>query len=164
MLADTIGIGIGVFFAVMIVLGFIFGWNKKEEDSGKSPYEATKLLTEAEYDFFRALEKATEDKYYIFVQPRLPSLIRIKDDKFSWHLFSPIGSKSVDFVLADKKNLNTLLAIELDDRSHEKADRQRRDQFVDKILADAGVKLIRIKNKRQFNVWELRGVINRALG
>ena len=51
---------------------------------------------------------------------------------------------SVDFVLCDAQ-LNTLLAIELDDSTHDRPARVEKDLKKDTVLAIAGIRLIRIR-------------------
>ncbi|MDE2040977.1 MAG: DUF2726 domain-containing protein [Patescibacteria group bacterium] len=59
--------------------------------------------------------------------------------------FRHIDEKSVDFVLCRKEDLYPVLAIELDDRSHERPDRQQRDREVERILDGSGLPLLRLR-------------------
>jgi very-short-patch-repair endonuclease len=74
-----------------------------------------------------------------------------------------INRKSVDFILCDKAYISPKLAIELDDRSHERPDRQERDKEVERILKDAGLPLLRLENHRRFNPVELSQKIQELL-
>jgi len=56
-----------------------------------------------------------------------------------------VASKSVDFVVIETTTGDPRLVIELDDRTHERGDRQRRDAFVDDILRQADIRLVRFK-------------------
>jgi hypothetical protein len=56
-----------------------------------------------------------------------------------------INAKHLDFVLCDPVSTRPVLAIELDDRSHERADRVKRDEFVDAALREAGLALVRVR-------------------
>ena len=51
--------------------------------------------------------------------------------------------KSVDFVFCDKDYCRPLLAIELDDYSHNREDRKIRDAEVERILQQAQLPLLR---------------------
>jgi very-short-patch-repair endonuclease len=75
-----------------------------------------------------------------------------------------INRKSVDFVLCDKAYISPKLAIELDDKSHERPDRQERDKEVERILSDAGVPLLRLESRGSFNPTELAQSIKSGLG
>ena len=59
----------------------------------------------------------------------------------------------------DKVYISSKLAIELDDKTHERPDRIERDSEVERILADAGMPLLRIQNHGAFNVAELSAKI-----
>jgi len=65
--------------------------------------------------------------------------------------FASISQKHLDFVLCDPKTLRIILAIELDDRSHDAEDRQKRDRFVDEVLDRAGVTLIRFQARARYD-------------
>ena len=60
----------------------------------------------------------------------------------------------MDFALCDK-TMRPLLAIELDDLSHEQVRRKRRDSEVERIFSEAGLPLLRLKPKKDFNQQEL---------
>lgn len=64
---------------------------------------------------------------------------------------SHINRKSVDFVLCDKSYISPKLAIELDDKSHQQEDRKTRDQELERILAEAGIPLLRLENHGSFD-------------
>ena len=109
-------------------------------------------MTKAEHDCFDALTKAVGDKYIIFAQVHLPTIVDNKVIGQNWlHAFRHISQKSVDFVLCDKVDISPVLAIELDDSTHELLERQERDIEVERVVKSAGVPLLRIKNEGQFN-------------
>jgi very-short-patch-repair endonuclease len=49
--------------------------------------------------------------------------------------------------------------VELDDSSHDAEDRQSRDEFVDKALDSAGIKVVRVKAKRAYTLAEVEKLI-----
>lgn len=49
----------------------------------------------------------------------------------------------MDFVLCDSDDLSTIAVIELDDRTHLRPARVKRDQFLEETLKEAGIPLIR---------------------
>lgn len=125
----------------------------------KKPYRYTRkkfFLTRAEHEFYDALITAVGDKYYIFAQIHLPTILDNKVIGQSWRASrSHIDRKSVDFVLCDKKYLSPQLAIELDDKSHDQPKRKIRDKEVERILAEAGMPLLRVENRGHFDPAEL---------
>jgi very-short-patch-repair endonuclease len=70
----------------------------------------------------------------------------------------------VDFVLCDRAYIAPKLAIELDDQTHERSDRQDRDHEVERILKTAGVPLLRLINHGRFDPSDLAQKIKAALG
>ena len=80
------------------------------------PFEKRRLITDTELILFHRLREALPD-HYIFTQVQLSQLVSIRKGH-SFHMwFSRISRMSVDFVITDT-SLNTIAAIELDDKSH----------------------------------------------
>lgn len=129
------------------------------EEREKPKYRYTRkqfFLSRAEHEFYDALIAAVGDKYHVFAQVHLPTIIDNKVKGQDWRAaLAHINRKSVDFVLCDKAYISPKLAIELDDKSHGRPDRQERDREVERILADAGVPLLRITNNGRFDPTDL---------
>lgn len=104
------------------------------------------ILTTTETQFFRVLQAAVGKQYIIFPQLPLWTLIQANsnDQKATCAFNNQINLKRIDFVLVNSASLMPYMAIELDDQSHERPDRQRRDAFVDNVLNQAGIKIIHI--------------------
>jgi hypothetical protein len=118
----------------------------KATPSGKLPYrKKTYLLTKAERSFFGVLLDVAGKDFHVFCKVRLADLLDVvgAGDKRQSHL-NRISAKHVDFLLCDREHIGPVLAIELDDSSHKATNRQNRDLFVDKALADAALPLLRI--------------------
>lgn len=122
------------------------------------------LMTYVENKCYHTIVQAVEDKYYVFPQVHLSAIIDHKVEGQSWKgAFSHINQKSVDFVLCDKHYISPKLAIELDDKTHERPDRIDRDGEVERVLEQAGLPLLRIENKDGFNMIEIGKKINSLL-
>lgn len=109
------------------------------------PYTAAKLLTKREYAFFKALQPIAI-KYNLMICPkvRLADLVNVPKgikDYTKW--FNYIKAKHVDFTICNT-DLNVKLIIELDDQTHERPDRQKRDDFVDRVFKQVNIKLLHI--------------------
>lgn len=103
------------------------------------------VMTKAEGRCFQALIGVVGNDFYVFPQLHLSTLIDHKVKGQNWGgAFRHINGKSIDFVLCDKSTLYPRLAIELDDWSHAREDRQERDKEVERILAYAKLPLLRI--------------------
>jgi very-short-patch-repair endonuclease len=105
-------------------------------------------MSETETGFFVKLEHAVSERYYVFPQVRLSALLdhRVKGQEWKY-AFSHINGKSVDYVLCDRSTLTPMYAVELDDFTHERSDRIERDSEVERIFQEAGLPLVRFKDK-----------------
>jgi very-short-patch-repair endonuclease len=134
--------------------------------SADSPYAPIpQLLTPAERDFHATLQAAVPDGYALFAQVRLAGLVQVKPrarrDKSHWWR---IQAKCVDFVLCDARTTAPCLVIELDDSSHNRADRQARDAFVDTVLAGIGLPILHVRWQARYDPRDLAERIAEKLG
>jgi hypothetical protein len=153
----------------LLVLQFVKGSRGKGTSSGKPedlPYVLKRyLMSKAERSFFGVLEQVTDtSKYYIFPQMSLSNLVDVEKGTGSYQAFhNKIDRKSVDFVLFDRSSISPVIAIELDDASHDRTDRQERDAFVDQVLARAGLALLHVKAQTAYDPKELAISISAAI-
>lgn len=162
---DLFFIAVSIVVVALIILAFFVKKSGQKTAQEISPYiQKQYFMTNAEKDFFLLLTRIIGDRYYIFSQVSVNSLLTIdRSGKEFIHHLNKIRQKSVDFVLVEKNTMRTLLVIELDDRSHLKPERVARDQFLDAAFAAAGLKLLRIPNQRQYDYSALSQQINAAL-
>ncbi len=122
------------------------------------------FMTPAELEFFGILKSLVGEKYQIFAQVHLPTILDHKIIGQNWHgAFRHIDEKSIDFVLCDPINLKPLLAIELDDKSHDEEPRQLRDKEVERIFEEAKLPLLRVPSHGHFNQIEILHLIEEKL-
>ena len=159
---------IGIIFVIGIVLSFFKAQFEGGSDEEKPKYQYKRkqfFLTRAEHECYDALVAAVGNEYHVFAQVHLPTLLDNKIAGQNWHAaLAHIDRKSVDFVLCDKVYISPKLAIELDDKSHERQDRQERDREVERILEVAGMPLLRLENYGAFSTEELSQKIKNVLG
>lgn len=157
----------GIIVIVVAAIAALRAFSEGGTDGEKPKYHYTRknfFLTRAEHECFDALTKAVGDDYLIFAQVHLPTLLDNKVVGQNWRAaFRHISEKSVDFVLCDKAYISPKLAIELDDKTHERPDRQERDIEVERILQEAGLPLLRLENHGGFNPDELSQKVKDAL-
>ena len=111
------------------------------------------LLTKAEQKFFHVLQDAIPDGLMICPQVRLANLVQVTDRyKRQYQYFNRIQAKCVDFVLCDKQSTAPMLVIELDDTSHMRRDRQKRDAFINETLANVNLPILRVKAQSRYRV------------
>lgn len=124
------------------------------------PYVAAEsLLTPAERAFFLVLRQALADDYHLFAKVRLGDILQIErgvEGKRRYAAFGRISSKHADFVACDPRTFAVRGVIELDDRSHQRPDRQARDKFFDAAMAAARVPVLRVPAQRRYSSKELR--------
>ena len=97
------------------------------------PYRLSRrFLSPAELSFYRVLVQVIPEDTVVAVKPRLGDVRFVsRGSSGRWAFQNKIQSKHVDFLVCDAKTMTPRLAIELDDKSHERADRMERDEFVD---------------------------------
>ncbi|EPA9601828.1 DUF2726 domain-containing protein [Escherichia coli] len=64
-------------------------------------------------------------------------------------LFRQISQWHCDFVVIDGRNFSVKAIIELDDRSHLRPERQRRDAMFNIVVTQAGIPLLRPRSLKQ---------------
>jgi very-short-patch-repair endonuclease len=94
---------------------------------------------------------------------RLADVINCSGEDWKQGFGGRISQKHLDFVIADAASTAIVLAIELDDRSHRRADRQQRDTFVDRALAAAGIPMVRVPATATYDARALSAVLARKL-
>lgn len=111
------------------------------------PYERTLLLTKKEWYFYKRL-KSIADKYnlHILSKVRMEDVIRVKNGLSYSETQSARGrikSRHIDFIIAEPEYLKVLIAIELDDRSHQYRKAQEADMFKNEVFRAVGLPYIR---------------------
>ena len=117
------------------------------------------LFTPAERMFLSALEKVLPSGVRVFGKVRLADIFGVKSGlsaRARQGAFNRVSLKHVDFLLVRSGDLAPLAGIELDDRSHEAADRQARDAFVDRVFASAGLPLLHVPAQKGYDLADLK--------
>jgi hypothetical protein len=94
---------------------------------------------------------------------RLADLIYAPRQEGQYAAWQRINRKHADFVLCDPQTVRPVLAIELDDRSHQRPDRVQRDGFVDQIFAAVKLPLVHVPARHSYNTQELAALLAEAL-
>jgi len=126
------------------------------------PFMPRVFMTNAEVRFFQQLKQATPE-YLIFSQVALSRLIECTDEEDEKFWFNRINRMSVDYVLVDQDGQNVLVAIELDDWSHDDHVRARADLKKDKALISAGIPMVRFHGEDVMSAEEIRIELLHAL-
>lgn len=129
--------------------------------------KAGNIVTRTEAKFCNVLLRCVPSHVGICPKVRIGDIVQVVDG-LSWvarrtaqnHIFQ----KHVDFVLCDMTSYSVLAVVELDDPSHERADRQRRDELVDSVLFDAGLPFLHVTTKPVYDEPDLTAAIARLVG
>lgn len=132
---------------LVIVAALVVAKTKKGAGIGDAPWPfyAKKPLSSPEQVLYFRLCKALPE-HIVLAQVGLSRILGVKKGNNFGEWFNRINRLSADFVLCSKDS--TIVAvIELDDASHEKADRQAADAKKDKALSSAGIRIVRWQAK-----------------
>lgn len=121
------------------------------------------LLTKNEMEFYETLKKVIKEDLIIFSMVRLADIFSIDKGKEYQSALNRINSRHVDFLLCHKDTLKPVVAIELDDKSHERSDRIKRDEFVNQLFESAGLPLLRYPSKSRYTPNDVGGRLNSIL-
>lgn len=148
---------ISVVVILVIIKALLPETNKKDIPTKISPiykYSRKKeFISAPEKEFYAMLYKVAGDRYYIFPQVHLSALFKNETvGRYHKLAFQIINRRSVDYVLCDKTTLEPVYAVELDDPTHDKPDRIKRDNDVNKLFAQHHLPLIRFRNHRNLSL------------
>lgn len=132
--------------------------DEKKTGEAAYPYHLRDdFLSPAELNFYRVLKTAVSDWAIIFTKVSLGDLFfaQTGDRNQNQGYRNKIDRKHVDFLLCDPQTVTPILGIELDDKSHQKKNRQERDVFVNGVFAAAGLPLVHIPVKHSYPIEKL---------
>ncbi|MBI2848532.1 MAG: DUF2726 domain-containing protein [Chloroflexi bacterium] len=138
---------------------------KQDGPAAEFPYRKSDyLFTKAERSFYENLTNAVGDDMRIFAKVKLADLVYLpKTTKNRQAYLNKVQSKHVDFLLCSRQTISPLLAIELDDSSHERGDRPQRDAFVNQLFDRIQLPLVRIPVKTSYDPKQLAESIRKAI-
>lgn len=147
---------------VDFIVDLLAGERKDSPDAAaptpEYPYHLREqLLSPAELSFYEVLRTIIGDSGVIFVKVGLGDIFKVKkDDPSRYRIYTnKIDRKHVDFLICDPATMRPLLGVELDDKSHQRPDRQERDAFVDEVFKSAGLGIVHVPAKRGYVIEEL---------
>ncbi|MBB4200238.1 hypothetical protein CCR94_02420 [Rhodoblastus sphagnicola] len=114
--------------------------------SEKARYCRGRFLSRNEKEFLSKLDRVVSARYRVFAQVRLADLVDVEGSKGArFDMMRPVFGKSVDFVVCDRATLDPVMVLEVDDRTHDASDRRGRDALVNRVCAEAGLRLVRVR-------------------
>ena len=141
--------------------------DKENRISNERYYSKVQVLTDTEVKFYNALLEATADmNVVIYPVMSLKELVYVVDEKGQknpYKYFNKINKKHIDFTLCEPKTAKILGCIELDDATHNQEKRYERDQYVNGVLEQAGIKLLRYKTYKNYDIPYLKQKVEELL-
>lgn len=118
-------------------------------------------FTKNELFAYRDIKKiADKCDLVVFPKMRLADICGVTKGTKYWNAyFSKIKSKHIDFVLCDNKLCSPMIAIELDDSTHQREDRKKRDAFVNDLMNHIGIPILHIYNTQGLDE-KIKGILS----
>lgn len=117
------------------------------------------FLSPAERHFYVALVAAIGEQAIVCPKVRLGDILFSTDRKQFWKHTNRVNQKHVDFLLCSRESVRPLVAIELDDTTHQQRGVQERDRFKDAAFRAAGLPLVRVPTSRTYDEQVIRSSI-----
>ena len=156
-------VGILISVVIIVVVSFFFISSSQEQEEYLYKRKDF-LLNIPERRFFEELQKIIPNEYVVFPQVLLSSIVGVSSPKNEfWKYHNKINRKTIDFVIFEKQYLKPIIAIEYDGKTHNRKDRQDRDEFVNEVLKMSGIKSLHIKHQKNLNFDEIGKNINNLL-
>lgn len=138
---------LGLFTFGALVLVLLHGLPQRLANGFRAAdYGGKPLLTRWELAALGEMRHELPPSLHVCPQVRLADLVTLRpmEARERQAALNRVASKSVDFVVIDSAG-QTLLVVELDDRTHDRADRRERDRLVNAVLGQCGIPVRRVR-------------------
>jgi hypothetical protein len=117
------------------------------------------FLSPAELLFYRALTAAVGAQTVVCPKVNLGDIMFVARPNENKGARGRISQKHVDFLLCNPATMRPLVGVELDDSSHQRQDRQARDEFVDSVFAAASLPLVHVPARASYAPNEIASLL-----
>lgn len=134
---------------------------KKMRKMMQSRYQARRILTANETEFYGRLRKALTPRYTILSQVSMSALLEPKPQytgREYMQLRAKFSQKYVDFVICDPDTVEVIALIELDDITHD----PEKDALRDEMTEGAGYVTVRWHSRNKPSVQDIARTIDRV--
>ena len=154
------------------ITDWLFFKNEQSQTQGSKPVAIEypyrirdDFLSAAEISFYHVLNLAVADRAVVCPKIPLGGLFYVRtSDNSKFRIYTnKIDRKHVDFLLCSPKTMHPLMGIELDDQSHQRKDRQERDELVENVFKAGNLPLVRLPVKYTYSVENLTTLIESTL-
>ena len=122
-------------------------------------YFPKKIMTPTELKFMQEIKKNIPDIYELYPQVGLSAIIKkVSNDYYANELY-----KVLDFVVVNKATQFPVLAIEINDETHNDHKRHERDNKVKAILEMAEIPLVTFWTSKGVNDWYIKQELDKYL-
>jgi len=126
-----------------------FEYTPVEEDL---PYRLRDdFLSPSELSYFSVLRALVGSRVTICPKVRIADLLFVARPHENRAYFNRIAQRHVDFVLCEASTMQPLLAIELDDSSHDRPEREDADEFLNSAFEAAALPVVRVPAKHSYS-------------
>jgi hypothetical protein len=113
------------------------------------------FLSPAEFSFYKVFSSIYGTQLTVQSKVRLADVFFVARPNENHAFFNRIAQKHLDFLVCDSVTMKPLFGVELDDSSHNRDNRQERDQFLEEVCKAAGFPLVRFPVQREYNTKEI---------
>ncbi len=113
------------------------------------------LMTDREIQFLQGLLRTVDlTRWYLCPQVRVADIVQVSArvpprSKDWWALFRMTSQWHCDVVIVERQSFRMVAVVELDDATHQKAQRQRRDIVFGEVMRQADIPLLRSRDSRE---------------
>ncbi|WP_052713086.1 DUF2726 domain-containing protein [Pseudoalteromonas rubra] len=158
MTTDTPYISYFLILIPFLLLVFIAAAKKKKGSPDSLVYEVVgSVLSPAEISFYKVLQSILTDEAIVLSKMRVADvMLPVTSDKSLWQVsFNKISRKHFDFVICKSTDMSVIAVVELNDKSHNKKNRQDRDEFLQQACDSAALPIVFIQASRTYKPAEL---------
>ena len=140
--ALIVAVAIAVLGSLLALLKHKLGPQRPAAADGPWPYVVHPVMSAPEQIVFHRLVAALPD-HVVLAQVQVSRVLRVDErrpDEVSWR--NRVSQLSFDFLVCGK-DAQPVLAIEVDDATHDRASRRKADQKKDRACHDAGLRIVR---------------------
>lgn len=137
-------------------LPFLKKQSSQKDSDIKFPYKVRDdFLSPAEASFYHVLNSIVSKRLIVMCKVRLADIFFVSKPNVNLSYFNRIAQRHVDFLICRPDTMKPVVAIELDDISHNSPSRRQRDEFLDAVFKAAGFPLIHMPLHQQYSAQEI---------
>ncbi|MFH0891267.1 MAG: DUF2726 domain-containing protein [Candidatus Falkowbacteria bacterium] len=162
-----------IIYAVVVLVWIIDRIRENRGPIGREtfwPYRKKEfLLTQTEKRFYHLLEDTLSKGYHVFPKVRLLDMLYLDREMIRKKKLNPekilarVRQKHVDFLIASRLNVRPLLVIELDGDPGDTRGREFRDEFLNEILSDVKLPLLRVRAAYYYDERKIAADVNELI-